>query len=62
MNDSVVEFREMESDTLRLHISQREQDLLELKEGVRTGKEKNHAKLRVVKSEIARAKTVLNEK
>lgn len=62
MNKSVAEYREMEEKTLTAEVSHKEQELIELREAVRTGKEKNHARLRVVKSDIARAKTILKEK
>lgn len=62
MNNTVAEYREMKLNTLTALVSQIEQELLELKEAVRTGKEKNHAQLRLKKSAIAQAKTVIKEK
>jgi ribosomal protein L29 len=62
MSDSVTEYREMEIKALSLRIGQLESELLDLRESARTGKEKNHSRLRFLKSEVARAKTVLREK
>jgi|GEM_PF-2570557 ribosomal protein L29 len=62
MINSVAEYREMEPKNLTLRVGQLELELLELKEAVRNAKEKNHAHLKVIKKEIARAKTVLKEK
>jgi len=61
MNTSAKELREMGSKSLSVHVNKLEADLLELKEGVMTGKEKNHAKLRVVRRDIARARTILRD-
>ena len=62
MSNAVAEYRDMDLEALILSVGRVEQELLELKEAVRIGKEKNHARLRIVKSEVARAKTVLKEK
>ncbi|MEX1997220.1 MAG: 50S ribosomal protein L29 [Candidatus Andersenbacteria bacterium] len=44
------------------NIEKMQHDYFSLQESTRTGKEKNHARLRQLRQDIARAKTILREK
>lgn len=62
MSTSIKEYREMDSKALLNKLDQIEQELFEYQETVMNGKEKNHARLRELRKDIARIKTVLKEK
>jgi len=55
------DFREMDSARLTSRIEELKQELAHLEEAVRSGKEKNHAKIGLLKREIAQALTLQRE-
>lgn len=62
MSTSTKEYREMDSKALLTKLDQIEREWFEYKETVMSGKEKNHTRLRELRREVARIKTVLKEK
>jgi len=55
------ELRQLSEEELSGRIEQMQADYIEITEAVRSGKQKNHAQLKDLRSAIARAKTVLIE-
>jgi large subunit ribosomal protein L29 len=62
MTTAARDFREMDREHLSRRAQELEGELMHLRENVRSGKEKNHAKIAALKSDVARAKTILREK
>ena len=62
MNTSLKEYRELDRAELRQKVDKLQEQYRAARETVRLGKEKNHASLKYLKRDIARAKTVLNTK
>jgi large subunit ribosomal protein L29 len=56
------DFREMDTERLAGRIAELRQEIMNVREAVRSGKEKNHAKLRQLKREMARALTLRRER
>jgi len=59
IKNTIKEYRELDQAELRQKIDKMQQEFRTAKETVRLGKEKNHASLKFLKREIARAETVL---
>ena len=57
-----VEIREMQRGEIKEKISEMEEELFNLRFQAKIGQLSNPLRMRVVKKDIARAKTVLNEK
>jgi len=55
------EFRNLSTEELTNQVKALEADYYSIREDARTGKEKNHAQLRFLRRNIARAHTILNE-
>jgi large subunit ribosomal protein L29 len=62
MTSTVQDFREMSVEHLDRRVQELAQELVQLREEVRFGKEKNHAKIGLLKREVARVRTILKEK
>jgi ribosomal protein L29 len=58
----IKELREIGVKRIAVRISELEFKYQKLRESIWSGKEKNHAQLRFLKRDIARAKTILKEK
>ena len=56
------DFREMDAPRLTSRIGELKEELVQLKETVRAGKEKNHAKIGQIRRELARALTLQRER
>ena len=61
-NNAINEYKELDQEELSIRIAKMKQDYRLAAEDVRQGKEKNHASLKYLKRDIARAKTVLKLK
>lgn len=59
---STKELQKMNKSDLRKEIAQQEADVVKLRLGVKLGKEKNSAKYIAQKKQLARMKTVYNQK
>lgn len=62
MPNTIKEWLEMNEDELATKISRLRDDYHLARENVRIGKEKNHASLKYLKRDIARAITILKSK
>ncbi len=58
----IRELREISKNRIAVQISDLEFKYQKMRESIWSGKEKNHAQLRYLKRDIARAKTILKEK
>jgi ribosomal protein L29 len=56
------DFREMDAGSLTSRIAELRADLMQLRETVRAGKEKNHANIGQIRRELARALTLQRER
>lgn len=58
---SAHDFRQMNPEDLAQKIKELQAELAVAKQDVRTGKEKNHASVKELKKDVARAKTALQQ-
>lgn len=56
------DLREMDQERLATHLRTLRVDYVTVLEGVRSGKEKNHAQLKGLKRAIAQVQTIIREK
>jgi large subunit ribosomal protein L29 len=56
------EIRELESDELHARIAELKEELFNLRFQLATGQLDNHARLQIVKREVARIRTILRER
>jgi len=61
MKMKMRDWRELGAERLKGRVRELTDELKLLRESVHFGKEKNHAQIRQLKREVARAKTVLRE-
>lgn len=55
------DLRELGREGLQRRVDELERDSVGLREAIRAGKEKNHARLSLLRKDVARARTVLHE-
>lgn len=56
-----TELRQLDLAAIAAQLSQDRAEYFAVRESIRTGKEKNHARLRFLRRDIARAQTLLQE-